>query len=108
MASRRKRNRLNSSSITTCDPSNQSFPLNYFSSPQGNCREINRIPKNSPRNSGNFEVLRSVASVPGLVIPDGLSPKHLEEIDRFRQQKIREYKETLESCLNASAPVWYK
>ncbi|OMJ66546.1 hypothetical protein SteCoe_36566 [Stentor coeruleus] len=105
MDSRRKRKRLNSSSMTTCDPLNQSFPLNCFYSPQG--RDIDRIPKNSPRNSGNLEMLRSVASVPGLVIPKELSPKYLEEIDRFRQQKIREYKETLELCLNASAPSPY-
>ncbi|OMJ85570.1 hypothetical protein SteCoe_13117 [Stentor coeruleus] len=105
MATTKEKNRHNSSSLTTCDPSNQSFPLHHPQSPKITIKSPKTISKNSSRSLVPNKNLRSFASVPGLLIPPDLSPKYIEEINRFRQQKIIEYKETLESCLNISVPV---
>ncbi|OMJ81751.1 hypothetical protein SteCoe_17747 [Stentor coeruleus] len=104
MSTAKIKNRHNSSSLTTCDPFNQSFPL-HLQSPKINIKSPKINSKNCLKSSITFRKLSSFASVPDLIIPSNLSPKHISEINHFKQQKIIEYKETLESCLNFSSPV---
>lgn len=108
MAATIEKNRHNSSSLTTCDPSNQSFPVHHPQSQRITIKSPKTNSKNSSRSTISYKKLRAFASVPGLIIPSDLSPKYIEEINRFRQQKIIEYKETLESCLNFSVPVSFQ
>ena len=109
MASYKDINKSNISSITTTDPSTQSFPSKKLTKNHTNWRSPKKIPHNTPRTNSTASVIYNEnISIPGLIIPKNLSPLHINEINNFRKKKIEEYKETLETLLNYSLPVIYK
>jgi hypothetical protein len=97
--------RLNLSSVTTSDPSNHSIPSKIFKTSHSSFRSSSRIPTNSPRATSSSSIVKHLSPIPGLCVPPNLSMCHLQEIQSFHQKKIKEYKDTLESCLNSSLPV---
>ena len=105
MAVARDKTHLNLSSVTTSDPSSQSLHSKKVKCSISAIRSPKKIPKNTPRSTDSFNLLHGFPSLSSLSIPANISPSHIEEINDFKQQKIKEYKEALESCLNASIPV---
>jgi hypothetical protein len=98
---------LNSSSLTTCDPSSQS----NRKKPKKRAdlsRSVKKIPKNTPRSSESVSLIYSAPIFKSFSIVTALSPESLEEIKDFKEKKIQEYKKTLENCLNHSTPVFFR
>lgn len=97
---------LNLSSLTTCDPSSNSkhkkttskkFDLPF--------KSYRKIPKNTPQSSKASSLIHSGSIFNSFHFISTLSSESIQELSNFKDQKIEEYKKTLENCLNHSTPV---
>ena len=96
---------LNSSSLTTCDPSSHS-QRKPSRKREDCCQSVKKIPKNTPRSSESVSLIYSAPVFKSFHLITALSPQSLEEIQDYKSKKIQEYKKTLENCLNQSNPVF--
>ena len=84
MALFKEKTKLNLSSITTSDPSNQSFPSKPLKKSQSSTRCSEKIPKNTPLTNSTSSFIQNTSPVPGIKMPSNLSPIHLKEINNYK------------------------
>ena len=93
---------LNLSSLTTCDPSSNTKRKKTLKKLDLPLKPFKKIPKNTPQSSKAASLIHSSPIFNSFNFISNLSSESIQELTSFKDQKIEEYKKTLETCLNES------
>lgn len=96
---------LNLSSLTTCDPSSNTKRKKTPKKLDLPLKSFKKIPKNTPQSSKTTSLIHSSPIFNSFHFISNLSSESIQELTNYKDQKIEEYKKTLETCLNESTLV---